>query len=208
MGEYFGASLTVSDVTGDKYDDIIVGAPMYTPKDIKGYEEVGCIYQLICNTRVYFIHFLLYSNAEYNLMTTFLNLQGKFKKNSFINVIESKSEEIKYLGRKSRLGSALASLGDINDDGYNDIAVGAPYANEKGMVLIFFGSKDGINNKNIMFLHPEPNIRGFGISISRGIDFNNNGANGKPFFIELIAMFLSVSFRVRVENRKSRINQN
>lgn len=80
----------------------------------------------------------------------------------------------------SRLGSAFASLGDVNQDGYNDIAVGAPYANEgSGIVLIFSGSSNGIHNETIAILKPEPSIKGFGISISRGVDIDDNKLNGK-----------------------------
>lgn len=42
-----------------------------------------------------------------------------------------------------RFGWALANLGDINKDRYEDLAVGAPYEG-KGVVYIYLGSKQGI----------------------------------------------------------------
>ncbi len=42
-----------------------------------------------------------------------------------------------------RFGFALANLGDINKDRYEDLAVGAPYEG-KGVVYIYLGSKHGI----------------------------------------------------------------
>jgi len=42
-----------------------------------------------------------------------------------------------------RFGFALANLGDINKDRYEDLAVGAPYEG-KGVVYIFLGSRHGI----------------------------------------------------------------
>ena len=37
----------------------------------------------------------------------------------------------------------MTNLGDLNKDGYEDIAVGAPYEG-KGTVYIYLGSKNGI----------------------------------------------------------------
>lgn len=42
-----------------------------------------------------------------------------------------------------RFGFALTNLGDLNKDGYEDIAIGAPYEG-KGTVYIYLGSKNGI----------------------------------------------------------------
>ena len=42
-----------------------------------------------------------------------------------------------------RFGFAIANLGDLNKDGYEDIAIGAPYEG-KGTVYIFLGSKNGV----------------------------------------------------------------
>lgn len=44
---------------------------------------------------------------------------------------------------ETRFGFSLANLGDINQDGYNDLAVGAPYEGN-GAIYIYLGSKDGI----------------------------------------------------------------
>ncbi|OWK59689.1 Integrin alpha-8 [Lonchura striata] len=46
-----------------------------------------------------------------------------------------------------RFGSAITHLGDLNQDGYNDIAIGAPFAGEdrRGKVLIYNGYSNGLN---------------------------------------------------------------
>ena len=40
----------------------------------------------------------------------------------------------------ARYGTALMDLGDMNNDGYGDFAVGAPYEDDVGAVYIYFGS--------------------------------------------------------------------
>ncbi|MEW5741414.1 MAG: FG-GAP-like repeat-containing protein [Myxococcota bacterium] len=42
-----------------------------------------------------------------------------------------------------RLGQAVAGVGDVNGDGYDDVAVAAPAANGRGAVYLFFGGAQG-----------------------------------------------------------------
>ena len=45
----------------------------------------------------------------------------------------------------SAFGVGLALVGDINKDGFQDFAIGAPYENDmKGAVYLYHGSYDGI----------------------------------------------------------------
>ena len=50
---------------------------------------------------------------------------------------------------QARFGLSLAALGDINLDGYSDVAVGAPYdgVDGRGAVYIFHGSARGVRAK-------------------------------------------------------------
>ncbi|XP_043570155.1 integrin alpha-E-like isoform X1 [Chiloscyllium plagiosum] len=46
----------------------------------------------------------------------------------------------------ARFGVAIANIGDINMDGYNDVAIGAPLEEDhRGSIYIFNGHKDGIH---------------------------------------------------------------
>ncbi|XP_012258372.2 integrin alpha-PS3-like isoform X2 [Athalia rosae] len=70
-----------------------------------------------------------------------------------------------------RFGSAITCLGDIDRDGYADVAVGAPYAGN-GMVYIFNGGKSGLRKSQQ--ISAPLNTKGFGISMS-AFDIDENG---------------------------------
>ncbi|XP_050437291.1 integrin alpha-PS2 isoform X2 [Adelges cooleyi] len=82
---------------------------------------------------------------------------------------------------KSRFGLALATLGDINRDGFGDFAVGAPYdgPNELGAVYIYHGTRSGVREKYSQVIRSEDVSYGrpvstFGFSLAGGIDLDNN----------------------------------
>uniref|UniRef100_A0A1L8EBN8 Putative vitronectin receptor alpha subunit n=1 Tax=Haematobia irritans TaxID=7368 RepID=A0A1L8EBN8_HAEIR len=83
---------------------------------------------------------------------------------------------------KARFGSTLASLGDINHDGFNDIAVGAPFAND-GSVFVFMGGERGLRDhysQRFDFTGSAIHSYGsamFGHGISKGSDIDGNGFN-------------------------------
>ncbi|XP_059511477.1 integrin alpha-E-like isoform X2 [Stegostoma tigrinum] len=79
----------------------------------------------------------------------------------------------------ARFGVAIANIGDINMDGYNDIAIGAPLEEDHGgSIYIFNGYKDGIyktysqriSGKDVML-----ELVYFGQSISGASDVDTDG---------------------------------
>lgn len=79
----------------------------------------------------------------------------------------------------ARFATTLASPGDLNHDGYDDITVGAPWENDaKGAVYIYMGSEMGLRQIYAQRLSPADfpnlNLAGFGMAISRGIDIDSN----------------------------------
>ena len=101
-----------------------------------------------------------------------------------ISIFTERTEDKKFtlifsdFGRapKARLGSAIASLGDLDNDGFGDFAVGAPFEdNGAGVVILYFGRKDieYIDKKEI--IKASPGHMGFGASFSKKyMDIDNN----------------------------------
>ncbi|KAJ8933060.1 hypothetical protein NQ318_023093 [Aromia moschata] len=75
---------------------------------------------------------------------------------------------------KSRFGFSMTSLVDINKDGYNDVAIGAPYEDNHGAVYIYLGSQNGLNDEPSQVIRIQK-LNTLGYSLSGGIDMDNNG---------------------------------
>nr|XP_012608354.1 integrin alpha-7 isoform X3 [Microcebus murinus] len=74
----------------------------------------------------------------------------------------------------SMFGISLAVLGDLNRDGFPDIAVGAPFDGD-GKVFIYHGSRLGLVAKPSQVLEGEAvGVRSFGYSLSGGLDVDGN----------------------------------
>uniref|UniRef100_A0A8C0GMM7 Integrin subunit alpha 7 n=1 Tax=Chelonoidis abingdonii TaxID=106734 RepID=A0A8C0GMM7_CHEAB len=74
----------------------------------------------------------------------------------------------------SMFGIGLTALGDLNQDGFQDIAVGAPF-DGAGKVFIYHGSSLGIVTKPAQVLDGEGvGVRTFGYSLSGGLDVDRN----------------------------------
>ncbi|XP_038278337.1 integrin alpha-6 isoform X2 [Dermochelys coriacea] len=74
----------------------------------------------------------------------------------------------------SMFGIAVENIGDINQDGFPDIAVGAPY-DDFGKVFIYHGSKNGINTKPAQILDgKKSSVLYFGYSITGNMDLDRN----------------------------------
>ncbi|XP_046822776.1 integrin alpha-8-like isoform X2 [Vespa crabro] len=87
-----------------------------------------------------------------------------------------KKQEIDGNVSGGRFGSSITCLGDIDYDGYNDIMIGAPYEGDSGAIYLYNSNKNGILKCSQKILGSEfsPNICGFGISISKPVDINND----------------------------------
>uniref|UniRef100_A0A673ACU9 Integrin alpha-2 domain-containing protein n=1 Tax=Sphaeramia orbicularis TaxID=375764 RepID=A0A673ACU9_9TELE len=77
----------------------------------------------------------------------------------------------------SMFGQSVENIGDINQDSYEDIAVGAPYDDAgAGKVYIYHGSAQGINTTpaQVILTGKEHNIQFFGYSLAGNMDLDTN----------------------------------
>lgn len=98
----------------------------------------------------------------------FMNENGSFQNNATM-VLKGPSA--------SGFGFAVAAIGDVNQDGFQDFAVGAPF-HDTGRVYIWMGSKKGISQEHSQVIEGKSVENGgfktFGYSINGGMDMDDN----------------------------------
>ncbi|OWJ99757.1 ITGAV, partial [Cervus elaphus hippelaphus] len=156
MAAYFGFSVAATDINGDDYADVFIGAPLFMDRGSDGkLQEVGQVSVSL-------------QKASGDFQTIKLNGFEVF----------------------ARFGSAIAPLGDLDQDGFNDIAIAAPYGGEdkKGIVYIFNGRPTGLNAVPSQILEGKWAARSmppsFGYSMKGATDIDKNGY--PDFQVELL----------------------
>ncbi|KAM9305706.1 integrin alpha-4 [Gastrophryne carolinensis] len=79
----------------------------------------------------------------------------------------------------ARFGESIANLGDLDNDGYQDVAIGAPHEeNLQGAIYIYNGREKGVTPSFTQKLYGQKfgfSLQMFGQSISAGMDADGNG---------------------------------
>ncbi|XP_044030086.1 integrin alpha-1 isoform X2 [Siniperca chuatsi] len=160
IGSYFGSVLQTVDVDGDTYTDLLlVGAPMYmgTERD-----EQGQVYVYKLNQDGQFEH-------EFTLKPV----------NQSCCTAHSASCTNKNEPCGARFGTAIAAVSDLNLDGFNDVAIGAPFENDhRGAVYIYHGDKMSLKEKFVQHIAAGGDgekVKFFGQSIHGVMDLNGDG---------------------------------
>ncbi|XP_070706703.1 integrin alpha-1 [Pempheris klunzingeri] len=160
IGSYFGSVLQTVDVDGDSYTDLLlVGAPMYMGSER---DEQGQVYVYKLNKDGQFEH-------EFTLKPV----------NQSCCTAHSASCTNKNEPCGARFGTAIAAVSDLNLDGLNDVAIGAPFENDhRGAVYIYHGDKTTLKEKFVQRIPAGGDgekVKFFGQSIHGVMDLNGDG---------------------------------
>lgn len=135
--DFFGWALAAGDFDADGFDDLVVGVPF---EDLGGFESAGMI------------HVLPGSAAG-------LTALGSIGLDQETAGVAGNSEP------DDHFGAALA-VGDFDDDGFDDLAVGAPGETQEGVptyvdlgaLHVFFGGVGGLSTAGSRFYRPGDGI--------------------------------------------------
>ncbi|XP_069184062.1 integrin alpha-4 [Procambarus clarkii] len=152
LGSGYGHAVAAGDVTGDGWSELLVGAPLYAPNiAAQGSKAETSEAGMV----------VVYGRAGVGDLREAGVLQGA------------------PLAPGARFGSTISVVGDLDRDGFNDVAVGAPYEDGgRGAVYIYRGGADGLQTKlsqKILASDLSQALKGFGVAISRGVDVDQNG---------------------------------
>ncbi|XP_035905010.1 integrin alpha-PS2 isoform X1 [Anopheles stephensi] len=149
IGAYFGYSLASVDVDGDRLDDLIIGAPMYTEPNNEGKYETGRVY-------------IMYQGSVPS---------GRFRELDTRDGVNSKARfglAVCSLGDLNLDGYGDFAVGAPYDG-----------PNGRGAVYIFYGSRTGPLAKASQVIQAEDlsvgtRLSTFGFAVSGGIDLDGN----------------------------------
>lgn len=165
IGSYFGSVLQTVDVDRDSYTDILlIGAPMFmgTERDEQGQVYVYKLKQVPGNQfhsiKMGLLCLFFFANTK--TQTSHLSLRyqdGQFEHDFTLKPVNQScctahSESCTHKNEPcgARFGTAIAAVTDLNLDGFNDVAIGAPFENDhRGAVYIYHGDKASLKQKYV-----------------------------------------------------------
>ncbi|XP_061572724.1 integrin alpha-8 isoform X2 [Cololabis saira] len=200
---YLGYSVAVGEFTGDSEQELIAGVP-------RGAQNFGYVAMINSSNLTFIQNFTGEQMASYfGYSVAVSDLNGDWTDDILVGAplymereMESKPREVGrvYLYLQlgpltfskpivlsgtytfGRFGTAIAPLGDVNQDGYNDVAVGCPFGGEDhgGRVLIFNGNRDAATQGLTLSQElraastPSGTLPGYGFTLRGEQDLDNN----------------------------------
>ena len=195
LGEYnfFGRSVAVGDLNGDGYDDIAIGADRHSnytgrvhvyyggdsfdsnPDEVLTGESNGHYFgyalAIVPNFNGKDSASLIVGGYGYGGDTgrVYVYSGGPSLSSSLVLTMEAEASGDQF-------GLAVSYVGDVNGDGYGDVAVGAPaHQGGAGRAYVYYGGIDMNNSSDIIISHSVYGGGRLGESISSVGDINGDG---------------------------------
>lgn len=200
----FGDSVgSAGDVDGDGYDDVIVGAPYYASYGAM-YEGRAYVYMGSAAGLVADPAWVAESDQQYAYLGASVASAGDVNADGFDDVIvgapsydnpdQDSGAAFVFLGSVSGLdsvaawgtaesevmaavGQSVSSGGDVNDDGYGDVVVGAPFweLGDKGVAYVYLGVATGLDTQAELVAESTQDYSAFGNAVAAAGDVNADG---------------------------------
>jgi len=204
---YLGAAVAgAGDVNGDGYADVVVGAP--------GYDNRGAVLVFLGSSSGLVTETItVITSTVASQFGAAVSGAGDVNGDGYDDIIvgaptferdpdhTDEGAAFIFLGSRSgidttadwqvwgdqpgaRLGASVTGLGNANQDGYDDIAIGAPgydadesdeTKNSNGCVAVFYGTATGVGGVPDRLLEGPAPLARLGASLSGGGDINRDG---------------------------------
>ncbi|XP_068996733.1 integrin alpha-5 [Embiotoca jacksoni] len=199
---YQGYSVAVGEFSGDQVEDFVAGVP----KGLMLYGSVSILNGTDLTTMINYTGEQMGSYFGYAVATTDINGDGMVDLlvGAPMLMVRGSDGRLEEMGRVyvylqrgplnlerrlphltgtevfGRFGSTIAPLGDLNQDGFNDVAISCPFGGEdrQGLVYIFNGYSDGLREKPSQVIAGQwaagtiPASFGFSLRGAKDLDMN------------------------------------
>jgi FG-GAP repeat/FG-GAP-like repeat len=205
-GSGFGVAVSsAGDVNHDGFDDVIVGASLYSHSELE--EGAAFVYLGSATGLSTSASWMAESNQEHSYFgarvssagdvngdgyddiivggTEIFNSQGKAVGGAYVyygsplGVLNSPAWVAKGNEEDADFGISVSSAGDVNGDGYGDVIVGQRYytngQEHEGRVYVYHGSSSGLSTTAVWVVESNMENARFGISSSTAGDVNGDG---------------------------------
>ncbi|MDQ3021651.1 MAG: FG-GAP-like repeat-containing protein [Bacteroidota bacterium] len=192
VNNYFGYSVaSAGDVNNDGYSDIIIGAYGYFTNVGRAfiYKGGAAMNNIADYTLTGFGQFANFgisvssagdvNNDGYSDVLIGSNSinSGRGRAYLYFGGVNINTPNLIFIGEPSTgyFGTSVSSAGDVNNDGYSDLIVGASgYSSNTGRAYLFYGGSNMDTTKDLIMTGAASNNY-FGFSVSKAGDVNKDG---------------------------------